>query len=165
MALLSQAEFARQQGFTRGYVTKLIKKGIIKLVDKKVDSAAAIKAIEKNTDPSKHRPSKARQEVSQPAEILPAGSQAGAVDFVTARTMREAFRAKLAKLDFEERSGQLTDASKVKNDAFKAGRIIRDELLAIPDRLADVLAAEDDAGEVRKIIFEELELVLNRLCK
>ncbi|USE38040.1 hypothetical protein [Endozoicomonas sp. SCSIO W0465] len=164
MALLTQAEFARQQGFTRGYVTKLINKGIIKLVNKKVDSAAAIKAIEKNTDPSKHRPSKAKQ-ISQPAEILPAGGQPGAVDFVTARTMREAFRAKLAKLDFEERSGQLTDATKVKNDAFKAGRIIRDELLAIPDRLADVLAAEDDAGEVRKIIFEELELVLNRLCK
>ncbi|WP_299730071.1 hypothetical protein [uncultured Endozoicomonas sp.] len=29
-------------------------------------------------------------------------------------------------------------------DAFKAERVVRDELLTIPDRVADVLAAEDD---------------------
>ncbi len=162
MALISQAEFARQQGVNRSYITKLVNKGVVKLVDGKVNPEQAIQAIEENIDPAQHRPSKAKQGMP---EILPAGGQAGAVDFVTARTMREAFRAKLAKLDFEERSGQLTDATKVKNDAFKTGRIVRDELLAIPDRLCDVLAAEEDAGKVRQLLFEEMELVLNRLCK
>ncbi|WP_257286414.1 hypothetical protein [Endozoicomonas sp. SESOKO1] len=165
MKLISQAEFARQQGVNRSYITKLVKNGIVKLVDGKVNPEQAVQAIEDNIDPAQHRPSKERQAKQAMQEIMPAGGQGGAVDFVTARTMREAFRAKLAKLDFEERSGQLTDATKVKNDAFKAGRIVRDELLAIPDRLCDVLAAEEDAAAVRKLLFEELELVLNRLCK
>ena len=158
MALISQAEFAWQQGFTRGYVTKLIKKGIVKLVKGKVDSEQAVRSLQDNADPA------TLIRTDKQDEALPAQAQ-GAVDYVTARTMREAFRAKMAKLEYEERLGQLTDASKVQNDAFKAGRIIRDELISIPDRLADVLAAEDDPRQVRQILMEELELTLNRLCK
>ncbi len=137
MALISQAEFARQQGFTKGYVTKLIKKGIVKLKNGKVDSVQAGQAMKANADPV----TLIRSDQPSESDIVP--SQPGAVDFVTARTMREAFKAKMAKLEYEEKSGTLTDASRVKQDAFKAGRIIRDELLAIPDRMADVLAAED----------------------
>ena len=98
----------------------------------------------------------------QATEIAPA--QPGAVDFVTARTMREAFRAKMAKLEYEEKSGTLTEAAKVKQDAFKAGRIIRDELLAIPDRMADVMAAEHDPRKVRELLQEELEAILNAMA-
>ena len=155
MALMSQAEFARQQGFTKGYVTKLIKKGIVKLKHGKVDSHQAQQAMKANADPVSLIRSDQTTELAPP--------QPGAVDFVTARTMREAFRAKMAKLEYEEKSSTLTDAAKVKQDAFKAGRIIRDELLAIPDRLADVLAAEDDPATVRRIVCDELELVLRRL--
>ncbi len=160
MALITQAEFARQLEVSKPYIHKLVKKGIIKLRNGKVDTEQALAAMKANADPAN-----ALREES-PSEVIPAvGNTAGAVDFVTARTMREAFRAKLAKLEYEEKSGKLTDAGKVRNDAFKAGRIIRDELLAIPDRLADVLAAEDDPGSVRQIIFEELEKVLNRISE
>ncbi|WP_066015958.1 MULTISPECIES: hypothetical protein [Endozoicomonas] len=155
MALISQAEFARQQGFTRGYVTKLIKKGIVKLKNGKVDSVQAQQAMKANADPVTLIRS------DQSADLSP--TQPGAVDFVTARTMREAFKAKMAKLEYEEKSGTLTDAAKVKQDAFKAGRIIRDELLAIPDRMADVLAAEDNPYEVTKLLREEIEQALSAL--
>jgi len=160
MALITQAEFSRQIGVSKPYIHKLVKKGIIRLRDGKVDTEQARAAMKANADPA----SLLRED--SPPEVIPAaGSAAGGVDFITARTMREAFRAKLAKLEYEEKSGKLTDAARVRNDAFKAGRIIRDELLAIPDRLADVLAAEDDPATVRKIIFDELELVLNRISK
>ena len=157
MALISQAEFARQQGFTKGYVTKLIKKGIVKLKNGKVDSVQAQQAMKANADPVTLIRS------DQSTDL--AASQPGAVDFVTARTIREAFKAKMAKLEYEEKSGTLTDAAKVKQDAFKAGRIIRDELLAIPDRMADVLAAEDDPGKVGELLQEELEAILNELTR
>ena len=155
MALISQAEFARQQGFTKGYVTKLIKKGIVKLKNGKVDSVQAQQAMKANADPVTLIRS------DQSTDLSP--TQPGAVDFVTARTMREAFKAKMAKLEYEEKSGTLTDAAKVKQDAFKAGRIIRDELLAIPDRMADVLAAEDNPYEVTKLLREEIEQALSAL--
>lgn len=160
MALISQAEFSRQIGVSKPYIHKLVKKGIIKLRNGKVDTEQAMEAMKANADPA----NLLREE--NPPEVIPAGGNAaGSVDFITARTMREAFKEKLAKLEYEEKSKKLTDASKVRNDAFKAGRIIRDELLAIPDRLADVLAAEDDPGSVRQIIFEELEKVLQRISE
>ena len=157
MALVSQAEFARQQGFTRGYVTKLIKKGVIQLKKGKVDSVQAERAMKANADPVTLIRSDQSTDLAQ--------TQPGTVDFVTARTMREAFKAKMAKLEYEEKSGTLTDAGKVRQDAFKAGRIIRDELLAIPDRMADVLAAEEDPGQVGKLLLEELEAILNQLSR
>ena len=79
--------------------------------------------------------------------------------------MREAFKAKLAKLEYEEKTGKLTDASKVKDDAFKAGRILRDELLGIPDRIADLLSAEDNPVTIKNLLLEELETALNRVCE
>ncbi len=41
----------------------------------------------------------------------------------------------MARLDYEEREGKLIDASKVRDDAFQTGRMVRDGLLAIPDRM------------------------------
>ncbi|UYM16203.1 hypothetical protein [Endozoicomonas euniceicola] len=155
MALLSQAEFARQQGFTRGYVTKLIKKGIVKLKNGKVDSEQAIQSMKAHADPV----TLVRPDKSQP--LTP--EQNGTVDFVTARTMREAFRAKMAKLEYEQKNGQLTDAAQVRSDAFKAGKMVRDGLLALPDRLADLLAAESDPATVRTLLVNEIEAVLHQL--
>ena len=160
MALMTQLEFAEKQGWSKQYVHKLVKNGVIKLVNGKVDPEQAIRAIEKNADPVTQLRSD-----RQPPDILPGqNQQGGAVDFVTARTMREAFRAKLAKLEYEEKSGRLTDAGKVNDDAFKAGRILRDELLGLPDRMADILAAESDPIRIRNLLLEELESSLNRLC-
>ena len=160
MALITQAEFARQLEVSKPYIHKLVKKGIIKLRNGKVDTEQALASMKANADPA----NLLREESPSTTAPVPAGGNpAGAVDFVTARTMREAFKAKLAQLEYEEKSKKLTDASKVSADAFKAGRLLRDELLAIPDRLADVLAAEDDPGEVQKVLLEELELVLNRI--
>ena len=154
---MSQAEFARQQGFTKGYVTKLIKKGIVELKNGKVDSVQAQQAMKTSADPVSLIGS------DQTTELAP--TQPGAGDFVTARTMREAFCAKMAKLEYEEKSGTLTEAVKVKQDAFKAGRIIRDGLLAISDRMVNVLAAEDDPGKVEELLREELEAILNELSR
>ena len=45
----------------------------------------------------------------------------------------------------------------------KAGKMVRDGLLALPDRLVDLLAAESDPATVRKTLLDELEEVLNKL--
>ena len=50
--------------------------------------------------------------------------------------------ARLAKIDFEERSAKLVSADEVKVAAFNRFRQFRDGMLNIPDRLAAVLAAE-----------------------
>lgn len=160
MSLLSQSEFAKRQGWSRQYVGKLVKSGKIVLVKGKVDPEQALAAIKAQSEPSTELRAK-----SQGGTILPASptDSRQAVDFVTARTMREAFKAKMAKMEYEEKAGKLTDASKVREEAFRAGRIVRDALLGIPDRLSDVLAAEQDPVQVRKLLIDELETILKEL--
>ena len=162
MALLSQSEFAKQQGWSRQYVSKLVKSGKIKLINGKVDAEAALRAVSAQAEPStalRNQPSR--------KEILPTAptDSRQAVDFVTARTMREAFKAKMAKIEYEKEMGKLTDAARVKEDAFRAGRIVRDALLGIPDRQADVLAAETDPARVRQLLMDELEAILKELSQ
>ncbi|WP_281647584.1 hypothetical protein [Parendozoicomonas sp. Alg238-R29] len=173
---MSQAEFARQNGWSRQYVAKLVQQGRIKLEGGKIDPVAAKRAVEKLAEPStvlRGKSSKATDiqsrttvpAVSQvPTTSLPTESRK-TVDYAAARTMREAFRAKMAKLDYEEREGKLVDAGKVKEEAFQVGRMIRDGVLAIPDRMADVLAAENDPAKVRQVLMDELERVLEKLSE
>ncbi|WP_419835375.1 hypothetical protein [Endozoicomonas atrinae] len=162
MKLLSQSEFARRQGWSRQYVGKLVKSGKITLVNGKVDPEQAQAAIKAQSEPSTELRAK-----SQSGTILPASptDSRQAVDFVTARTMREAFKAKMAKMEYEEKAGKLTDASKVREEAFRAGRIVRDSLLGIPDRLSDVLAAENDPAQVRQLLMGEFENILQALSQ
>ena len=79
--------------------------------------------------------------------------------------MREAYRAKMARLDYEEREGKLVDAKKMYEEGFQLGRQVRDALLGIPDRQADILAAESDSANIGKLLRSELELVLQQICE
>ena len=162
MALVTQAEFARQQGVSKPYIHKLVKKGIITLRNGRIDSREALASMAKHADPST-----AIRDINASADnSLPLPAKPGqGINYLDARTMREAFKAKLAKLEYEEKAGKLTDASKVKDDAFKAGRILRDELLGIPDRIADLLSAEDNPLTIKNLLLEELESALNRSCE
>ncbi|MET4695015.1 hypothetical protein [Endozoicomonas lisbonensis] len=160
MALLSQSEFAKRQGWSRQYVGKLVRSGKITLINGKIDSERALAAIKAQSEPSTELRTRPRSEAVLPS--APTDSRQ-AVDFVTARTMREAFRAKMARMEYEEKAGKLTDASKVKADAFRAARIVRDALLGLPDRLSDILAAENDPAEIRQLLIVELEALLNEL--
>ncbi|WP_263080077.1 hypothetical protein [Endozoicomonas sp. Mp262] len=162
---VTQAEFARQNGWSRQYVNKLVKQGRIKVKGGRIDPVAAKKAIEELAEPSTVLP----ESPTPKGQLVPSSSypvdNRKTVDFASARTMREAFRAKMAKMEYEEKAGKLTDASKVREDAFRAGRIIRDALLGIPDRLADILAAEQEPRQIRQLLEEELENILRELSR
>ncbi|WP_252177205.1 hypothetical protein [Endozoicomonas sp. 4G] len=161
MTLISQSEFAKRQGWSRQYVAKLVKSGKIRLHKGKINPDEALKAIQAQAEPSTVLRKPPVSADSLP--VAPTDSRQ-AVDFVTARTMREAFRAKMAKMEYEEKAGKLTEASKVREDAYRAGRMLRDALLGIPDRLADVLAAEEDSMAVRQLLENEIEQALEKLA-
>lgn len=64
--LISQSEWARQQGFSRQYVNKLVAKGIIRLVDGQVDTKLAEVALEAIREPAREPQ---RQTVPAPVAI------------------------------------------------------------------------------------------------
>jgi phage terminase Nu1 subunit (DNA packaging protein) len=59
-----------------------------------------------------------------------------------------------------ERTGELVKAEDVRRQAFARARLLRDRLLAIPDRLASTLAATRSARSVASKLREEITSAL-----
>ena len=77
-----------------------------------------------------------------------------------ARAIREALNARLTKLEYEEKLGELVHASRVKKEAYETGRTLRDRMLAVPGRVAAVIAAETDPRKIERILTDEFRRAL-----
>ncbi len=89
---------------------------------------------------------------------------AGGLDYFRARAIRENYLARLAKIEFEEKTAKLISRDEVQVAAFTKARTVRDNLLNIPDRLAATLAAEGDADKVHQILTREIRKALDELA-
>lgn len=98
----------------------------------------------------------------QPAPV--ARPQGGGTTYAQAQAMRAAYQARLAKLEYEERSGRLIDRDEYRAHAFRRAREARDALFAIADRLAPLLAATTDEVVVHRMLTDELRRVCMRLA-
>ena len=88
----------------------------------------------------------------------------GGLDYSRARTVSETYRARLHKLEYEERSGKLISRDEVEVAAFNRFRMFRDRMLNIPDRVAAVVAAESDAGNVHQTLSSEIRNALEEFA-
>jgi hypothetical protein len=61
--------------------------------------------------------------------------------------------------------GQLVSLEDVKKIAFARGRIIRDSMLNIPDRVSSLLADENDASKIHEILSREIREALEELSR
>lgn len=84
--------------------------------------------------------------------------------FAEVQTRKEHYRAELARLQFEQATGQLVEKDKVEAEAFRVGRLVRDAVLNIPSRLAGILAAETDQRRVHDLLEQELRQALEALA-
>lgn len=179
MPHISLTEFAGIRGVTLEAVRKAIKSGrlvnSVKYNDKgkmpKVDPIVAMAEWERNTDHSKrfhggdaHKAPRAtpfqKPDVNRPDEP-PAG---GGPSVNQSRAVFEAYRARLAKLEYDERSGKLVDAEAVKNEAFKHARATRDAMQNIPDRVAAEFAGISDPAVIHMRLSEEIRKALEGLA-
>jgi len=148
--LMTQAEYARRIGVTHPRINTLVKRGIVKLQNGKINPKQADEAIENYTDPTRR---KAKTDTSVISEN----------SFIKARTIRENYKAALSKLEYEEKIGKLIEVEKVKNVFFRKARIVRDNLLNIPDRIAMRLINKKDPDEIKQILEKEIRQVLEEL--
>lgn len=88
---------------------------------------------------------------------------AGPRNYNTSRAEREHYAAELKRLEFEELSGKLIAADKVREDAFQTARYVRDALLAIPDRVSGELAGETNQFRIHQRLTEEIRRALTSL--
>lgn len=171
--LMSQRAYARHLHVTEGAVRKAIKAGRITTVGGKIDPGRADREWQANT-----RSGQAGSRVAGRAEpgavpagpwestdgdglgSVPGGNGSGA-DFAAARAARELYQSQVVKLGLDRQRGLLVRVDEVEKAAFALARKTRDQLRAIPDRLAAVLAAVPEPAEVRRILEEEVE----RICQ
>jgi hypothetical protein len=185
--LVSQSEYARKSGFSRQYVNKMVKKGVVRLIDGKIDTAQADVALEATHEPARpqHRNSKI---TTQPAPAIAPKQQiqppvhstsvptSPAIDLpgkfpadlptilLRARIKTELKRGNLLDIDEKVRTKQYVDADEIKVVAFNRGRVVRDRIMNIPDRLAATLTAQNDIDTVREILAKELRIALEGLA-
>jgi hypothetical protein len=83
--------------------------------------------------------------------------------YAASRAAREAYLARLAKLEFEQRSEKLVDADLVRRHNFELTRRARDTLMGIPDRLAPLLVGQVDQAIIHEMLTDELTIGLAEL--
>lgn len=81
-----------------------------------------------------------------------------------ARAERERFNAKMSRLKFEEKSGSLVERAVVEREAFKLGRILRESLLSLPERIGPILAAVQSVPETIDLLEKEIVRCLSELA-
>jgi len=69
----------------------------------------------------------------------------------------------LARLEYEQRVGGLLDADEVRTAAYTCARCARDLLLAIPSRVAPVVAGLTDVAECHRVLEAEVSRALDEL--
>ena len=90
------------------------------------------------------RPPPVALHASQPAAPPPmpqASDDARGVDYHKARAVRETYSARLAKLEFEERTGKLISKDEVDIKYFQLARQLRDRMQQIPRKVAPEIVA------------------------
>ena len=181
---LSIRAYAQHRGVSHTAVAKAIKAGrISKEPDGTIDPAKADAQWVRNTLPSQNlntgaaKPAAkvATPSVSTPVSTVPVAnrelqppletSRIAAPDYQTSRAIREAYAARLAKLEYEERTAKLISSDEVEMRTFNLARRLRDRMQTIPRRLAAALAAEQDPRVIEQRLDDEIRQALEELSR
>jgi hypothetical protein len=154
---LSIKDYALHRSTSITAVRKAIKSGRIALnKNGKLDPNVADRQWLDNTDPAKQR-KKVNETTGKASSYGP--------NYHQSRAIKEAYNARLTKLQFEKESKKLISVDEVKISAFNAGRMVRDRILNIPDRVIPNLIGKTDIFEMKEILKAELLKALEELSK
>lgn len=176
MALMTKAEYADSRGWSRPYVSKLVKQGRLVVTDDgKVDAEASDQLLANTADPSKagvaERHQQERVEKGVYAHIAPTAAPSpalppvgatatGTPDYQKARARREHALALLAEDEHRKTRGELVERELVDSAAFTAARALRDLLLGVPPKIAGELVTLTDPWEIERRLTEAMRRAL-----
>lgn len=148
------AAFARYKEVTRGAVQDAIKRGrlaaaVVMIGDeKKINVEVADKLWE-----IRRRPPSPGKRITE-----------AQTDHLSARVKKDEYAAKLAQLEYEQKAAKLVRIEDVKVEAFTLARMVRDNILNIPDRISHELAAETDPHKIHILLTKSLNEALDQLA-
>ena len=168
-SLLTLTQYAAHRKVSKAAVSKAVKEGRITLVvdpatgKRSVDPITADKEWTANTVAGQKSAAGVNGQ-APPGEPKPDDKPKGP-SYADSRAIREAYAARMSKLEYQEKMGSLMSVEKVKQDAFRMARITRDAILAIPDRISHELAATTDQHTVHVTLTKALIDALDQLVR
>jgi hypothetical protein len=141
--LMTQAEYARHRNKSPQYIGKLYKAGVLVMRGRLVDAVASDAVLD-----------------DKPVERYVPDSQQPATSYAQAKLADMVFRAKLRRLEFETRQGKLIEAAIVKERWAAILVMLKERVLAVPDKLAPEVTALTDERLVRDALKREMHALL-----
>lgn len=175
----TRAEYARHIGRSRQLISRWVDEGKIPVEPdgKTIIFARADHALKRNVDPSRALANQsAKQAVGQtetakqaqstdadlfdipdPQEVKPKSDDQGP-DYQEHRALRESYNAELARLELEEKKGELVSRREIEDAMVSAGRRIRQGLDAVASWADELDAAARNGGTnaVRSVLKDKM---------
>jgi hypothetical protein len=183
---MNQSEYAKHAGLTQPRICQLLRAGKFEGAAIKtggrwnIDPKKADKILKQNISPSKKRqgefgarktrgkPRPKRRAKPKPAtteEKKRVAKKAGTekLSFFEAELMEKQYKAALKKLEYEKATEVLIESDMVKKAAFDRARMLRDGLLNLKSKISPLLAVEQNAMEIDKMLDKEFRQILGEL--
>lgn len=180
---LGKKAFAESQGWSPSYITKLKNQGKLVLdpTGKLVDVPATFAKLKETADPTKqgvrdhHAEQRLDRDVTQhvrhdaPFDVPepPSGAEdpSDNENYWKAKARREATLADLAEIELAKARGDLVELQSVRRGLTEASRLLRDMILAVPNRIAGQVVACADAAAAQRLMREELRQALEQFSR
>ena len=166
---MTQIEYADHRGISQPRVSTMIKTGKIpasamkkisgkKLIDMEKADAALAENLDRvhnpNPEPRRTRSKKKMSPTKPEMEKVIKAAGLENMSLSEAQRLQANYKASLLKLELDQKSDLLVEKEKVRAEAFEAGRIVRDGILNIPDRLSAELASCTDVHAVSQKLMD-----------
>jgi len=167
VAVLRELKEKEGYTFSKQYFGKLVKQGKIPYYDDEgkkrfryKDVSEALKQMkQKPTDKEKSKP------VNDDEKFSLENKDGSPKTINSTKIMLQEYQAKIAKQKYDLLEGQIVLKEEVESKAFEVARILRNQIMALPERMAGVLASHTDPKEVKEILYKELEEVMSFLSE
>ena len=144
MAYISKTNFAKKHGFSKQYVSELLREGVLQ-----EESNGMLD--EGNADYALSLKQQTRGNKSKLQEL-----------FLKAKLQNELERGKLLKLETAEKERSLIPVEKVKDTLYKKGRTVRESFMRLLDRVASTLEMQDRAT-IHMVLTREIRSIIDDL--
>lgn len=163
---VSQAEFARLFNVSETEIVRARKSGRIKR-----HKRLGRYMIDLKTETQKFASTGKQIFARTPSPALLAGAPTSEgetasplFDTFESKQSQEKYKALKAKLDYEKQMGELVPLSEVQGQWVNVAVMVRKAIMNVPDRLAPMLAAEDDARRCWAMLDQECRTILEDLA-
>lgn len=163
MAIISLRAYARHRGVSLAAVQKAIKSGRIPAAEGGVDPVVADALWSKNTSVAQNALPTVAAAPTRGAQPSDPGGPVG-VDYNKARAVREGYRARREKIEYERRVDSLVSAEDVRVAWTGILSSVRDSMLGLPLKLGGMLASMTDQRAIERYLKDAIRTELTKVA-